>query len=181
MIGTNGTVYLVIVSISGIQGRHPISVGVAYWYRGHFLYGPHGNPVEPIPFATKEIHIIGTTIDTAPPYNPHSMDLEDEREIAALHRGMIREWENMLEENSIKPHTEAFAEQTTLVEGLAFKSTEGENQGEDDDIARCLSIRREIGSVRPVSFAIHYPRTYTLTMSQTHNSPYPHHEVVRLL
>jgi hypothetical protein len=123
----------VTVSISGIRGKHPIRVGVAYWYRGHFLYGSHGNPVEPVAFATKEVNIIGTTVDTAPPYNPHGVDLENEWEIAALHKGMVHEWEKMMEkeEEATESPAEAFAKQTTLVEPLVSITSDAEYQGKE--------------------------------------------------
>ena len=39
--------------ISGIQGTHPIRVGIAYFYRGHYIYSIAGLPIEPQAFATK--------------------------------------------------------------------------------------------------------------------------------
>ncbi|CAO2647983.1 Nn.00g089050.m01.CDS01 [Neocucurbitaria sp. VM-36] len=83
------------VYISGIEGHHSLEVGVAYHFRGHFIYSyPAGNPIEPIPFSTRKgITIVGTVQDRAPIYNSHAADLVQERDIAALYRSSVNEWE----------------------------------------------------------------------------------------
>ncbi|KAF2687470.1 hypothetical protein K458DRAFT_429379 [Lentithecium fluviatile CBS 122367] len=107
-----------LVHVSGISNKHPIQTGVAYWYRGHYLFGLQGNPVEPVPFATKEIHIIGTTPETAPKYEVQDPMLVEEYEIAALYRSMVHEWENRPKEGV----AEAFDAQKEVVESLVEKS-----------------------------------------------------------
>jgi hypothetical protein len=102
------------VRISGIRGRHPIETGVAYWYRGHYLYGIYGNPLEPVSFATKEIHILGTTMDSAPPFDRHEPWLQEEGEIAALRKSMVHEWQKMMMDGVAEPSAEIFAGQLTM-------------------------------------------------------------------
>jgi hypothetical protein len=144
----------VAVAISGIEGKHPIRVGVAYWYRGHYLYGPHGNPIEAVPFATKEIHIVGTTPDTAPPYNSQDPALEDERKIAALHSSMLHEWDNMQQakDNIAEPPVEAFASQTEIVDSLTPKKIAAEHAGKNDHMLRFTTHVAIIGRITANSF-----------------------------
>ena len=74
-------------------------VGIAYWYRGHYIYGPAFNPIQPITFANKkEIMIAGTTAETAPPYAQFDKDRVSEVTIAALEKAMHAEWMRQLEE-----------------------------------------------------------------------------------
>lgn len=83
------------VNISGFFGVHPIQIGVAYWYRGHYIYSRAGVPVEPIPFAAKKgLHIVGTTFDTASPIlEVDSHGIRNESKVAALQRSMVHSWE----------------------------------------------------------------------------------------
>lgn len=82
------------VYISGFTDKHPIETGVAYFYRGHYLYGAIGNPTTPVTFASKkEIMVVSTTTDTAPEYNQRAPGLQAEHTIAALHKSMVHEWE----------------------------------------------------------------------------------------
>ncbi len=68
---------------------------MAYFYRGHHLYGELGNTIVPIPFATKEIHVVGTVSGEAPPYHRKDPRLVEEKTIAALFKSMTHEWENL--------------------------------------------------------------------------------------
>jgi hypothetical protein len=74
------------VYISGIRGQHTLETGVAYHYRGHYVYAsPAGNPIEPVPFSTKKgINIIGTVRYLAPRYDPNAPELVPEESIGAL-------------------------------------------------------------------------------------------------
>lgn len=79
------------VYISGLKGTHSLRVGIAYWYRGHYLYAVNDtrNPIEPQTFATKgKILINGSTMDTAPIYDVHNEYLIDESEIRALEKAI---------------------------------------------------------------------------------------------
>jgi hypothetical protein len=112
------------VNISGFYGMHLIETGIAYWYRGHYMYSTAGIPVEPIPFATKKgIHIVGTTVDTAPPFRPGDMlNSRHEREVAALYRSMVHTWEERDKEDREEKRdvdTGACGAQTYEVESLA--------------------------------------------------------------
>jgi hypothetical protein len=90
--------------ISGFHGQHAMEVGVAYWYRGHYLYGPARNPIEPLQFATKkEGMVMGTAAGTAPiykvshsKYNIATVDSVRERvfehEVGALRKSMEHKW-----------------------------------------------------------------------------------------
>jgi hypothetical protein len=111
------------VNISGFYGMHPIETGIAYWYRGHYMYSTAGIPVEPIPFATKKgIHIVGTTVDTAPLFRPGSVpNNRYEPEVAALYRSLVHTWEEHEKEDTEKKENVdigAFGTQTHETEGL---------------------------------------------------------------
>jgi len=91
--------------ISGFHGQHSMEVGVAYWYRGHYLYGPARNPIQPLQFATKkEVMVMGTAAETAPIYKVshskynlatvHSVgERVFEHEVGALRKSMEHEWQ----------------------------------------------------------------------------------------
>jgi hypothetical protein len=91
--------------ISGFHGQQSMEVGVAYWYRGHYLYGPARNPIQPLQFAMKkEVMIMGTAVETAPiykvshsKYNLATVDSVGERvfehEVGALRKSMEHEWQ----------------------------------------------------------------------------------------
>ena len=64
---------------------HPLRVGIAYWYRGHYLYGAALNPVEPQPFATKKkVLLNGVQRESAPIYSQTDEDLVPEPVIGFL-------------------------------------------------------------------------------------------------
>lgn len=109
------------VYVSGFSGVHPIQTGVAYWYRGHYIYSKAGIPVEPIPFATKKgIHIVGTTVETAPPLRTgYGHEERDESEVAALYRSMLHTWEEQEKEK----------EKDSAIEARAFEVQKGEIEG----------------------------------------------------
>lgn len=93
------------VYISGFVGQHPIETGVAYWYRGHYLFGQAGNPVQPLLFPTKkEILIVGTTADTAPPYNEKDSNHVNERSVAALDKSKRHEWRDPPTEEEVEAY-----------------------------------------------------------------------------
>ncbi|KAF2267955.1 hypothetical protein CC78DRAFT_590193 [Lojkania enalia] len=79
--------------ISGIEGLHPIRVGVAYYYRGHYIYGRSMNPLEPLPYSTKtkRMTIAGTIPGSAPPYDQHGMNLVRESDVGALSKAIVSE------------------------------------------------------------------------------------------
>lgn len=74
------------VFISGLFGQHTLETGVAYYYRGHYVYAcPAGMPIQPIPFVIKKgINIIGISANLAPRYNAGASDLVSESSISAL-------------------------------------------------------------------------------------------------
>ncbi|KAI4664565.1 uncharacterized protein J4E79_002862 [Alternaria viburni] len=92
------------VFISGLKGDHTLETGVAYHYRGHFIYAyPVGNPIEPVPFSTKKgINIVGVVTDQAPLYDSKKPDLVLESTVAALQRSCVHEWEWQKEQEEIK-------------------------------------------------------------------------------
>jgi hypothetical protein len=85
------------VYISGIQGQHSLETGVAYHYRGHYIYAcPAGNPIEPVPFSTKNgINIIGTVRYLAPRYDAHARGLVHEESVGALSKACWQEEKRM--------------------------------------------------------------------------------------
>jgi hypothetical protein len=92
------------VYISGLQGSHTLEVGVAYHYRGHFIYAyPAGNPIEPVSFSTKKgINIVGVVQDRAPIYDPQAPGLVPEGQISALNRACMHEQEFQKEQEEIR-------------------------------------------------------------------------------
>lgn len=85
------------VYISGFQHIHSLTVGVAYYYRGHYLYAyPQRNPIEPVPFSTKQkgVRILGLIHDRAPAYDPKDPSLVCESNIRALERSCFHERES---------------------------------------------------------------------------------------
>ncbi|KAG9192927.1 hypothetical protein G6011_11661 [Alternaria panax] len=92
------------VYISGLKGHHTLETGVAYHYRGHFIYAfPAGNPIEPVPFSTKKgITISGVVQDQAPLWDHQDSDLVLENTIAALQRSCVHEWEFQQEQEEAK-------------------------------------------------------------------------------
>ncbi|RYN42144.1 hypothetical protein AA0112_g2014 [Alternaria arborescens] len=92
------------VYISGLKGHHTLETGVAYHYRGHFIYAfPASNPIEPVPFSTKKgINIVGVVKDQAPIYNHTDPDLILEQDIAALQKSCVHEWEFQQAQEELK-------------------------------------------------------------------------------
>jgi hypothetical protein len=117
------------VFISGIEGSHTLEVGVAYHYRGHFIYAyPAGNPIEPIPFSTKKgINIVGLVQDRAPIFNSQEPHLKPESEIAALQRACLHEQEFQKEQKEAKKEeTKKTLEEEAKQEAGAKVSSEEE-------------------------------------------------------
>lgn len=123
------------VYISGFQGPHPITTGVAYWYRGHYLYSSAGVPVEPIPFATKKgVHVVGTTVDTAPLFRMGALGDVNELEVAALEKSKVWEWQTQEQEKALQKEelekelekaartTSAFSNQTDEITNILLSS-----------------------------------------------------------
>ena len=71
--------------ISGLKGKHPLSVATAYMYRGHDIYGPRGNPVDLGSFTSSgKIKISGIDSKLVPKYDPYDPTLRNEEEIGHL-------------------------------------------------------------------------------------------------
>lgn len=81
------------VYISGLSGQHTLEVGLAYYYRGHYIYAcPASNLIEPIPYSTRKgIMIQGVVSETAPWYDRSAPGLGEEREIRALEKSVESE------------------------------------------------------------------------------------------
>lgn len=95
------------VYISGLQGQHSLEVGVAYYYRGHFIYAPSRNPIEPVPFSTRTgIQIVGTRAELAPRYEADGKSLVSELTISALNKSCHRIWHAQKEEEQQKQQNE---------------------------------------------------------------------------
>jgi hypothetical protein len=140
------------VFISGIEGSHTLEVGVAYHYRGHFIYAyPAGNPIEPVPFSTKKgINIVGLMQDRAPIFNSKAPHLVPESEIAALQRACIHEKEFQKEqEDASKEGTQ--------------KALAEEARQEAEDAA---STEEEIETTTPVETAAQEPLPTSLPPSR---------------
>ncbi|KAF2872156.1 hypothetical protein BDV95DRAFT_594415 [Massariosphaeria phaeospora] len=80
-----------LVYISRLTGIHAVEIGVAYYYRGHYLYEPNGNPVVPVPFTSKRegFQMKRQPADSAPRYDAFAVSLVPESEVAALYHGVM--------------------------------------------------------------------------------------------
>ncbi|KAF1959878.1 hypothetical protein CC80DRAFT_584583 [Byssothecium circinans] len=126
------------VFISGFRGLHPIDVGIAYYYRGHDLYGPSRNPIMPVSFATKrEIMIVELASDCAPAYDPNDPTLQDESKVMAFYKSKVSEWERRTvaveTTNFCAPEAETI---DSPVEGVAEQQgvSEQRNVGKQQDL-----------------------------------------------
>lgn len=80
------------VYISGIKGLHPIRTGLAYFYRGHYLYDENCIPIVPVVPARKEPIVKRILFDETPCYDARDATMKSEIEIAGLYRSMLHEW-----------------------------------------------------------------------------------------
>jgi hypothetical protein len=87
------------VFISGLQGHHSLEKGVAYHYRGHYVYSyPLGTPIDPVPFQTKQgINVKEKPLHSAPPYDPHAPGLVRELSLNALNKTWAQMWNDQKE------------------------------------------------------------------------------------
>tara|TARA_R110002003_G_scaffold39_19_gene2555 strand:+ start:2644 stop:3876 length:1233 start_codon:yes stop_codon:yes gene_type:complete len=108
------------VYVSGVQGQVSLETGVAYHYRGHYVYAyPAGTPIEPIPFQTKRgISIVGTVQDQVPLYAPNDPSLVPEASIGALTKSCRRVWEDQKEEEEQQKSENAEAVEESMKETI---------------------------------------------------------------
>lgn len=58
-------------------------------YRGRYLYGSVGNPIDPQPFATKgKLVLSGNMSETVPKYDERDPTLKEEYTVASLYKAM---------------------------------------------------------------------------------------------
>lgn len=114
------------VYVSGLQGDHTLETGLAYYYRGHYLYShPGGTLIEPIPYSTKKgIMVHGMVSPSAPTYDKSSDSLVPEESIRAL-EASIR--------NKLGPR-----EAPPAVKGRGGEVDEGASGGFTDVLLRTL-------------------------------------------
>lgn len=81
------------VFISGLSGYHTLETGLAYYYRGHYIYAyPAGTLIEPVPYSTRKgIMIQGIVSPTAPVWDGEKEGLVSETEVRALERSVVNE------------------------------------------------------------------------------------------
>ncbi|KAF3042467.1 hypothetical protein E8E12_009900 [Didymella heteroderae] len=81
------------VYISDLLGVHTLETGLAYYYRGHYIYAfPAGNLIEPIPYSTRRgVMIQGVLDEGAPTYDGSAEGLRCEGEVRALEASMEAE------------------------------------------------------------------------------------------
>jgi hypothetical protein len=116
------------VFVSGIQGQQTLELGVAYHYRGHYIYATAGNPIEPVPFSTKKgINIIGTVQHLAPRYDSNAPDLVPEPSIAALNK-------------SCHHARKAQKEREKQDKEEVKQALEAENAAEDEDVTAAVQM-----------------------------------------
>jgi hypothetical protein len=95
------------VYISGLRGTHTLETGLAYYYRGHYMYAyPAGNLVEPIPYSTRKGIMIQGILDAGTPvYDASAEGLREEKEIRALEASVESEMqrkENALDASGLE-------------------------------------------------------------------------------
>jgi hypothetical protein len=92
------------VYISGLLGHHTLETGVAYHYRGHYVYSyPGGMPIDPVPFQTKQgINIRANPLHSAPPYDSNAPGLVLESSIDALNKTWGAMWEEQKVEEEMR-------------------------------------------------------------------------------
>ncbi|KAF9697110.1 hypothetical protein EKO04_004659 [Ascochyta lentis] len=83
------------VYVSGLEGHHTLEVGLAYYYRGHYMYAcPAANLIEPIPYSTRKgIMIQGIVSASAPAYDASAPGLQPESSVEALKKSITSERE----------------------------------------------------------------------------------------
>lgn len=79
------------VFISDFLGQHSLQMGVAYFYRGHYIYVyPGGHPIEIVPFSIKKgINFTGCVRDAAPVFYPNASGLIPEPTVAAFYQSKV--------------------------------------------------------------------------------------------
>jgi hypothetical protein len=132
--------------ISGIHGLQTLETGVAYHYRGHFIYSPALNPIEPIPFSTRRgINIVGRVLDSAPRYDADAGDMVHEVSLGALEKSRRVMWGEMmgreegmkLEENMKKMEKK---EKKEKKEKTVVKEQDAQEES-DEETASTLTLR----------------------------------------
>ncbi|KAF1999677.1 hypothetical protein P154DRAFT_216778 [Amniculicola lignicola CBS 123094] len=74
-----------LIHISGLHGIHDVRTGIAYWYRGHYLYALNGGPIEPVEYPVKsKIFVKNLPMSAAPPYDPFDPTLVYEHELSVI-------------------------------------------------------------------------------------------------
>ncbi|KAF1365475.1 hypothetical protein EJ07DRAFT_171400 [Lizonia empirigonia] len=96
------------VYISGLKGHHTLETGLAYYYRGHYIYiYPAGNLIEPIQYSIRKgIMIQGIVSASAPVYDVDKEGLVDESSVSAL-KASIQTETAALKQSSDNTVTEA--------------------------------------------------------------------------
>lgn len=96
------------VYISGLSGHHTLQTGLAYYYRGHYIYAyPAGNLIEPIPYSTRKgIKIQGIVSVSAPRYDSGAEHLVEESSVHALAASIENEREREREKEKEKLESE---------------------------------------------------------------------------
>lgn len=82
-----------LVYISGFHGAHSLETGLAYYYRGHYIYAfPAGTLLESEPFCIRYgISYRGIVAKDAPVYECGEEGLEEEVTVGALRKSIERE------------------------------------------------------------------------------------------
>ncbi|KAF1836990.1 hypothetical protein BDW02DRAFT_545057 [Decorospora gaudefroyi] len=107
------------VYVSGLAGSHELETGVAYYYRGHYLYAcPAGTPIEPVPYSTKNrLNVVGVVVSRAPFYDPNAPGLVPENSLRALDCAIFQEaeWQKEQEEARKREIKESLEEEAAKV------------------------------------------------------------------
>ncbi|PVI06115.1 hypothetical protein DM02DRAFT_667744 [Periconia macrospinosa] len=80
------------VFISGLKGTHSIEKGIAYYYRGRYIYDTGGKPIAPAPFSTgNKAQVRDLRTNFSPPYRADDPTLAEETDTSALDWSKKRE------------------------------------------------------------------------------------------
>ncbi|KAL1656384.1 hypothetical protein SLS61_000847 [Didymella pomorum] len=140
------------VYISGLTGVHTLETGLAYYYRGHYMYAyPAGNIIEPISYSTRKGIMIQGVVDAgAPVYCADAEGLLSEGEIAALEKSVraeIQRKEGLFGEDALGT---SGAEGGEVKNGGVDEGIKADHEAEERGLRRALrdaELQREVSSL----------------------------------
>ena len=140
------------VYISGLTGVHTLETGLAYYYRGHYIYAyPAGNLIEPVPYSTRKGIMIQGVVDAGvPAYCAGAEGLLSEGEIGALEKSVrveMQRKEELVEEDVLGT---SGAESEEIKNAVVDEGIKADHQSEEFGRARALQdaeLQRKVSSL----------------------------------